>query len=431
MTEAAPLAADAVIYRWDWLLRASPERLWPLVSDTNRINQLASMAPVRFTDTPDPEGGVDRTGQAKMLGLGVTWDEHPFEWMYPHGFSVMREFHNGVLKAYRSSVVLAPEGEGTRLVHQVELIPRVGLMAPFVRREGPKQQRNWDHAYRAIDAYLAGEAPWPFSRSAKVRLSGPAQQLVGEIEVDSPDPELERQLFDHVLGEHEHELGHIRPFMLADRWRASREALLDVCLYGVRRKLLEQQWSLLCPHCRGAKGTVSHPSQLATQVYCNSCNIMFGRAADDVVELTFRPNPTYRKVQEASFCIGGPGSQPHVVFQARLAPGSGRDLALPVPPGAYRLRGPRIKLSCDLTFHAGADPEGELPVFEASAEGIQAAETHIDGSRLCLRIINSDSVAHEVLVETRDWRDDTVTLAYVRQQANDKPVVAALLERGI
>lgn len=345
----------SVVFHWDWLLRATPERLWPLVSDTNRVNVLASMAPASFTEAPHPEGGTDRTGSARQLGLGVTWDEHPFEWAYPHGFSVLREFHNGVLKQYRSSVTLTPAEGGTRLVHRVELEPRLGLMAGFVEREGPKQQRNWDHAYRAIDAYLADEGPWPFQRSAKVRLTGAAREVAAEIELESPDPALERQLFDHVLGEHGHELCHLRPFVLADRWRASREALLALCAYGVRRKLLEPQWSLLCPHCRGAKGTVTRPEELASTVYCNSCNISFGRVSDDVVELTFKPHPAYRKVQEATYCVGGPGSQPHVLFQARVLPGAGRDVTLPVPPGRYRLRGPRIAGMLDLLFH-GARP---------------------------------------------------------------------------
>jgi hypothetical protein len=427
MIEAAPLAEDAVVYRWEWLLRATPEQLWPLVSDTNRINQLASMAPSQFNETPNPAGGADRTGHTKMLGLGVTWDESPFEWVYPQGFSVLREFHNGVLRAYRSSVMLIAEETGTRLVHQVELIPRVSLMAMFVRREGPKQQRNWDHAYRTVDAYLAGEAPWPFAETSKIRLSGPARQLEQEIEVNSSEPELERLLFEYVMGAKETELAQIRPFVLADRWRASREAILTACLYVMRRKLIEPQWSLLCPHCRGAKGAASHPDRMANEIYCNACNIMFGKASDDQVELTFRPNAIYRKVQESTFCVGGPGSQPHVVFQARLGAQSGRDVSLPVPEGAYRLRGPRIKLPCDVTFHV-ADQDGEeLPLFEATSDGFQALTTHVDGTRMRLRIVNAGNLPVDVLLETREWRDDTVTLAHIRELALTNPAMAALL----
>lgn len=425
----APLADEAVVYRWDWLLRATPEQLWPLVSDTNRVNQLASMAPASFEETPNPDGGAERTGSSKMLGLGVTWDEHPFEWLYPQGFSVLREFHNGVLKAYRSSVVLQPEGTGTRLVHMVELVPRIGIMAPFVRREGPKQQRNWDHAYRAIDAYLAGDGPWPFEGKRRVRLDAPLKAVAEEIELDSPAPELERRLFQHVLETADGELTHIRPFVLADRWRAPREAVLQLCAYGVRRKLLQAQWSLLCPHCRGAKGTASRPEELASQVYCNSCNITFGKASDDVVELTLRPNPRYRRVAESSFCVGGPGSTPHVLFQARLAPGSARDVALCVDPGTYRLRGARMKGTLDVGYEGCLATEEalELPVFELTPEGVLAAEPYLSGPRLSLRLLNTSEMAQDVVLETRDWRDDCVTLAYLQARANSDPQVAFFL----
>ncbi|MDB5096613.1 MAG: pknB 21 [Cyanobacteria bacterium RYN_339] len=416
-----------IAFHWDWLLEATPEQLWPLVSDTNRINLLASMAPASFTETPNPEGGSDRTGNARQLGLGVAWDEHPFEWVYPHGFSVLREFHNGVLRQYRSSVTLTPEGSGTRLVHRVELEARIALMAPFVEREGPKQQRNWDHAYRAIDAYVMGTGPYPFSRTAKVKLPGAAKELAAEIEVDSPDPELERKLFSCVMGEHEHELCHLRPFLLADRWRASREALLGLCAYAVRRKLLIPQWSLLCPHCRGAKGTAARPEDLASTVFCNSCNISFGRVSDDLVELTFRPNPTYRKVQEATYCVGGPGSQPHVLFQARLLPGAGRDVSLSIDPGRYRLRGPRIAAPLEFNYFTGDEVAEELPVFEAADAGFTGPEADVQGPKLRLRLINTTNTPQDLLIETRDWRDDATTLARVRALAADDAVIAQLL----
>jgi hypothetical protein len=416
-----------IAFHWDWKLRATPEQLWPLVSDTNRINVLASMAPATFTETPNPEGGSDRTGNARQLGLGVTWDEHPFEWVYPVGFSVLREFHNGVLQQYKSSVLLQPEDGGTRLVHRVELEPRIGLMAAFVEREGPKQQRNWDHAYRAIDAYLMGEGPYPFARTSKVKLGGAAKALAAEIEVDSPDPELERKLFGAVMGDHEHELCHLRPYMLADRWRAPREALLGLCAHGVRRKLLLPQWSLLCPHCRGAKGTAARPEDLASTVFCNSCNISFGRVSDQVVELTFRPNPAYRKVQEATYCVGGPGSQPHVLFQARLLPGAGRDVSLPVEAGRYRLRGPRVAKALDFNYYPGGEPAEELPVFEASDEGFTGPEAPLEGPKLRLRLINATNTPQDLLIETRDWRDDAITLETVRALAADDAVIAQLL----
>lgn len=416
--EAPALSENPVVFDWQWSLQATPEQLWPLVSDTNRINVLASMAPVSFTDTPHPEGGIERTGQTKQLGLGVRWDEHPFEWVYPQGFSVLREFHNGVLACYRSSVLLVPEGEGTRLIHRVELVPRVGLMRAFVEREGPKQQKNWDHAYRAIDAYLTAGGPWPFAGSRKVKATGEAAAVEAEIERQSPKPELELKLFQHVLKEHDHELMHIRPFLLADRWRQDRSEFLEALHYAVGRKLLKPQWSLVCPHCRGAKGTAHRLSELKSEVHCASCNITYGKAGDDKIELTFAPEPRYRKVQPAAFCVGGPGSTPHVYFQARIAELAGRAVGLTLPPGNYRVRGPRLKGTFDFSYHGGAEyPEGaheEGPEVFFDKDGFQSEVHHFEGPKLRLRLLNKSQEGLDVLIETRDWRDDMVTLAHLR-----------------
>lgn len=430
LSDHEPLAENPVVFDWSWTLAAEPATLWPLVSDTNRMNLLANMAPVQFEETPNPEGGSDRVGRQKMLGLPVAWDEHPFEWAFPYGFSVLREFHYGILKAYRSSVAMQPDGPNTRLTHRVELVPRLGLMAPFVRREGVKLQKAWDHAYKAVDAHVKGEGPYPFENMAAPKQPGdPAALLAG-----ADDPELARKIFDHVIREHAHELGHVRPFVLADRWRAGREDVLGAFLGVSRKQLLIPQWSLLCPHCRGAKGTAATLDGLADTVHCQACNIHFGKAADDVVELSFRPDPRYRQAQEASYCVGGPGATPHVFFQTKLVPGMTRDAGLSVPPGPYRLRGPRMKGHVDVFYHAGplpAPPEGEeadpappLAVMLASDGPQVDGPLHLDGPKLRIRIANGTESVQDVVIEARSWRDDVVTLAWLKE----RPALLAAFE---
>jgi hypothetical protein len=40
-------------FRWEWRLRASPERLWPFVADTNRFNRDTGLPPVQTAARPD------------------------------------------------------------------------------------------------------------------------------------------------------------------------------------------------------------------------------------------------------------------------------------------------------------------------------------------------------------------------------------------
>lgn len=432
MMEQEPLAEQPIVYDWSWTLSAAPDVVWPLVSDTNRMNVLAAMAPVRFEETPNPAGGSDRVGNQKMLGLPVSWDEQPFEWSFPNGFSVRRDFHFGVLKAYRSSVILKPEGHGTRLIHRVELVPRLGLMAPFIRREGVKLQKHWDHAYTAVDAFIRGKGPYPFENLDPPEKEGdPSPFVAGQ-----DDPELAQRIFDHVLREHANELGHVRPFVLADRWRAEREAVLASFLGVTRRTLLKPQWSLLCPHCRGAKGTSATLSGLADTVHCQACNIHFGKVADDVIELSFFPDPRYRVAQEATYCVGGPGATPHVCFQSKLLPGMARDVSLSVSPGPYRLRGSRLKGTVDFYYHGGPaaeTPEGEEPAPPLAVmlliDGAQVeGKLHLEGPKLTLRVSNGTETVHDLVIESRSWRDDVVTLAWLKQHPE---LLAAIEEAAV
>ena len=57
-------------YCWEWRLRSSPERLWPLGADTNRFNRDARV--------PELELGEVRRGGRRRLRLvhSATWQRH-------------------------------------------------------------------------------------------------------------------------------------------------------------------------------------------------------------------------------------------------------------------------------------------------------------------------------------------------------------------
>jgi len=68
---------------WSWHLRSSPAQLWPSVADTDRRRgDRARAGAVR--DEPRPLGSVKRTGERNVLGLNVTWREHPLECVREH-----------------------------------------------------------------------------------------------------------------------------------------------------------------------------------------------------------------------------------------------------------------------------------------------------------------------------------------------------------
>jgi len=76
-------------YRWEWRLRSSPERLWPLAADTNSFNRDAGVPALELGEV---RPGGRRLLRLSKLGIPIEWEEEPFEWIESHRFSVVRRY---------------------------------------------------------------------------------------------------------------------------------------------------------------------------------------------------------------------------------------------------------------------------------------------------------------------------------------------------
>src|SRR6185503_13060417 len=93
-------------------------------------------------------------------------------------------------------------------------------------------------------------------------------------------------------------LARLRPYALADRWEMPRREVLELCLWATRVGMLEFSWDVLCPLCRGAKDSSPTLSSLPATVHCDTCNVDYTANFDRSVELTSRPNPAIRRLDE-------------------------------------------------------------------------------------------------------------------------------------
>ncbi len=92
--------ADAVhTFVWEWRLGVSPERLWPCVSDTDRVNRLAGLPSVTYRTVPLEGGGSRVNAEIRLPGLiPLRYREHPFEWVEGarrRGFFIAGDFPRG------------------------------------------------------------------------------------------------------------------------------------------------------------------------------------------------------------------------------------------------------------------------------------------------------------------------------------------------
>ena len=402
-------------YRWTYQLKASPEKLWPFVSDTNRFN--------RDTGVPAVEpasGKRQRLRNARQrlrlsfFGIGVEWEEQPFEWVRPFRFGVTRTYSKGPMAQLRALAELVPRADGgTTLTYNVWIKPKsllglviIPLQLRFI------SARRFARAFAKYDEIASTEAIVPIGQpqmelppAAVARLQTIREKLLNE----KADANIIDRLINFVQAGDDFALARIRPYELADEWKVSRRAVLETCLRATRAGLLDLQWDLLCPLCRGPQESGGSLSEITSQLHCEMCRVDFTVNFDRFVEVTFRPNASLRKVSPQDFCMGSPQRTPHIVAQQLLPARTNRVLTLPLEPGRYRLRA--LELSGGLDIHVGHDGDANARIVISEA-GWPAAVIRL-AVQSSLEIENATNSEQLFILERLAWSDQAATAAEI------------------
>lgn len=406
-------------YAWEWRLPATPSALWPYVSDTNRFNKDAGVPFVE--ELPGSvEGG--RRLVLRRYGVRVEWEEEPFEWIQPQSFSVVRRYSSGPVAEMRVNTELIPDGpDGCVLRYSVDAAPRniLGTFAiPF--EIGFRSRKVFERVFRAY-AELARQGAKELPEYAKYRveyLPRPASLSPGgEERLKSIQIQLERQFsssllerfLDVVRRGDDMSVARIRPYVLADTWNAPRRELLDLSLYATRAGLLDLQWDVLCPMCRGPKQSNSSLAGISQPVHCDSCNIDYYANFQQSVELTFTPNTSVRHVEVFPFCVGGPQLTPHIVVQQTVKPFTTRLVDVSLEPGRYRLRASGIGGSQLFNVEAVRRSGGQAVLVVDGSWSDQ--EYSLIEEKLALT--NNTDQKRQIILERMAWSDQALTAAEV------------------
>ncbi len=405
-------------YDWAWELEAAPDRLWPYVADTERLNRAAGIPAVEFTTEPDPAGGARRFGKFQRMGIVNAWREHPFEWVEGRRLGVLREYSRGVLKWLASIVELKPRaGGGTTLTHQVRVEPRgvLGRIAAAVEI-GARGKRGLDRVYRRIDAYVSGklgrpETNDPFEPAAAVPAAGRLrlERLLDRLIELRVDPAVVEKLGDYLVLAPPQEAARIRPLALASRLKLDPDRLTAACLHGAREGLLELLWDILCPICRIPSGVKDGLQSIGDHEHCPACNLDFKADFAESVEMIFRVHPQVRPTELKTYCVGGPAHSPHVAAQVRIAPGETVELELALGEGRYRLRGPQLPYALDFRVRPGtAARRWDLHLAPGAAPPSVGV---LQAGRQTLALTNDHPVEVTARVERTAARTDALTAA--------------------
>ena len=418
-------------FRWTFEFQATPEQLWPFVADTNRFNRDTKVPRLEIDNEQKRMPNARRRVRLSIYGMPIEWEEQPFEWVRPHRFGVERIYAKGPMARMKALAELIPtESGGTKLIYEVWATPRnvMGLVAiPLQIRllTAPRFRaafKEYGEAATTANQRAIAAAP-AVSDLDQQRLSALQQKLIASLEREYNEPclKIAERLVEFIRSADDFAVARIRPYQLADEWHEDRRAVLEVCLLATRAGLLDLQWDILCPHCRGALVSESSLKDISSSAHCDVCRIDFTATFDRYVELTFRPNAAVRRVDVREFCIGSPERTPHVVAQQLLRAGETRKLTLPLEEGNYRLR--TLELSGELlvTVSSGGLKAARVIVNEAgfSDEPMQIAE------QLELELVNETSAEQLFILERTAWTDQATTAAEVTALQMFRDLVSA------
>ena len=399
-------------YRWDYALKASPEELWPFISDTNRFNRDTGVPAVKPAGTRQRLSNARRRLQFSIYGMSVEWEEQPFEWLRPSRFGVVRKYSKGPMVQLRALAELKPRNEGgTDLSYSVNITARSIFAALIVWLQiNLVSKKRFERAFRKYDEVARTRVEVP---RQKVEIDEAAANRMQTVRLklvdDGCNPEVVNRLINFIQTADDFSLSRIRPYELADNWGTSRRAVLEACLRATRQGLLDLQWEVMCPLCRGAQETDSTLQDLTQQLHCQTCMIDFTVNFDRFVELTFRPNALVRRVEALDYCMGSPQWTPHIVVQQLIPAHNKRALNLVLEPGKYRFRALELPGSHDVVVSDDGARSAELFVGQSGW-----ANDELELSRQStLQVENATSDEQLLILEHIAWSDQAATAAEV------------------
>lgn len=399
-------------YTWEFDTQAPPEAMWTRMADTNRFNRDTGIP--ALTPRVIEQRGADRHLGFDFLGFPVEWDEEPFEWTRPYRYGVVRRYTTSPLEQIVIRVELEPhDNGGTHVIYKAQVVPRnfIGMLTVPIQI-GILTRRGIAHAVRRYDRELRGQTsarpktnPSVLTPGAEPRLQSARAALLAQGYAAS----LIDRLFEYITYADEISLARMRPYALADEWGVPRREVLELSLHATRLGVLDLEWDLLCPLCRGPSVSLESLGEVEKQVHCQACNIDYEVNLDRSVELTFQPNRAVREINARVYCVGGPQVTPHIFAQQHLPPRTRATISLPLEPGRYRVRTPQKRGGQFLFAEANGAPELLLLATEDNW-GDQEPRVNLEPH---LTLENETTQDQLFILERWAWSDQSATAADV------------------
>ena len=398
------LAGIRVAHEFDLPFEHGVDELWSLVSDTQRVNELAGNPKYDVYEVAhEKSAAIDVFGRLRFPGFKIEWQEVTPNWIENRWFEQQRRFLGGPLISLGAEMEIIRDGERCYCHARLTVASRYWLGRFIALRVAHRVERSLRTMIAEANRGL--DTKQPIEHTATVRVPSAAKarakRLAQKIESTPYGHGLAHQLVEYLLTAQEVDLWTLRPLALARRWGVAERPMVELCLQAVRAGLLESRWDLLCPRCRLAKADVVRMDALPDGAHCESCNIDYKTDFARNVELAFSPAAAIRPVEYGFFCRSGPVVTPHIKGQITLAPGESKSVPISFSLGEYRLRTLEAGPEVDLAWHAGGFPR------------VQVTNDTIGVGNACeagqLDLANAGTESRTVIVEDQSWRREILT----------------------
>lgn len=391
-------------------LEAPVERLWPLISDTSRVNRLIGLPASKLAEQGE---NMQLVVHSRYFGIPVTWRESPFQWVFEQWFEVERSFEAWFpIERVLTATTLVAQGDRTRVEVRIRIVNRniIGWTAAqlLVAR---RMLRDMLRVYRLFEETVlaAGRVPPQLQQRPTVN-SERLNAGLRDIQQFGVEAGLATRLAQHLRDADDSAVLKMRPFELAEQWGVAPLDTLKLCLYATRCGLLDLEWDILCPNCRGPSARLGSLAALGSEAHCPACNIRYDVNFDESVELRFSVNSSIREATDVSYCIGGPANTRHILAQLRVPANSTREFTLHIAPGTYRIRTRQHTATALLEVgHEGA----EVTTVMCSKDVVEIDMPVVAAGSCQLHCANTTGNEVLIVVEERAWARHAASAALV------------------
>ncbi len=400
------MAGKRIEKSWTWSLKAPRASLWPLVADTERMNEALRLPRYRLRETIDGDGLRRRYGEYDDQGSLVRWEEPPFEWAEGHWWRWDRLYESGPLERARGTLVLEPDAKGgTTATYTLSMEPRSTVGSIFARTGHLREAgRAFERLLKLIDAHARkpqGDfyANLAATRAPSSRRRSSAFQVPSD--VASEDRVLARQLLDWLAAAFESDLCDIRPKRIARALGVGRGEAHAAAVIGTGMGALERRFRLICGACHAVVREADVPRDLPRSAGCQRCGVEALTDYARSVEVVFTPHTAIREPSPMVACASGPGVFPRIAFQQILDPHERRALPAIFPQGGHAIR--TVDGQARLEFDA---PGGKGALVRVGEDWIEIPE---ESDSLVLE--NHGEKVATVIIERAGWPRESTSLA--------------------